>query len=65
VWWGAAARGRTVLPLLRHFPPAVRGVALARLRGGGPRASDAAIGRYRALLAAGAAARRDPDGAVA
>jgi hypothetical protein len=50
VWWGAAARGRAVLPLLRHFPPAVRAAALARLRTGGPRASDAAVDRYLVLL---------------
>lgn len=47
-WWGAAARGRDVLPLLRHFPPAVRTTALAALRRGDfARASDAAIERYR------------------
>jgi hypothetical protein len=49
-WWGAAARGRDVLSLLRHFPPAVRAAALACLRAGGPRASDAAVDRYRALF---------------
>jgi hypothetical protein len=66
VWWGAAARGRNVLPLLRHFPPAVRGAALARLRGGGggQRASDAALERCHALLGGGAA-RRGADDAMA
>jgi hypothetical protein len=53
VWWCAAARGRDVLPLLRHFSPAVRVAALARLRDGGPRASDAAVDRYRGLLSRG------------
>jgi hypothetical protein len=66
VWWGAAARGRNVLPLLRHFPSAVRGAALARLRNGGsgPRATDAAIGRYRDLFS-GAQAQRRTDDALA
>jgi hypothetical protein len=59
VWWAAAARGRNVLPLLCYFPPAVRDAALARLRrDGGPRANDAALGRFRALFAAAAPAAR-------
>jgi hypothetical protein len=65
VWWGAVAQGRNVLPLLRHFPPAMRGAALARLRGGGPRASDAAVGSYRALLGGGPAQCRGTDDAPA
>jgi hypothetical protein len=43
VRWGAAARGRNVLPLLRHSPPPCVAWPSAR-------ASDAAVGSYCALL---------------
>lgn len=46
-WWGAAARGRDVLPLLVNFPERVRDAAMAMLATGDyPRPTSAAIERY-------------------